>query len=150
MDRRYKKRIDRYWDKMERRSLLALSRVDIYQWFDYWHMHPDWKRKGNKRPENRRSAIELGYKLLHAAEFLCEKRSEPIQCWATVCEDTGDNCVYLHTENPHGTPFPSVVEGTEWGSTDNPILNEIVNRETHEIGKFHYSNKLVYVIRKRA
>jgi hypothetical protein len=150
MDRRYKKRINRYWREMELKGLKALARVDIHEWFDLWHTHPDWERKGNKRLENRRSAIELGYKLLQAAEALCVKRAEPIECWVSVCQDTGDNGVYLHTKNPNGTPFPSMVEGIEWNPTDNQVLNDVVDHQVHEIGKYHFSGEVVYVVRKRA
>ena len=135
---------------MEQRGLNALARLDLSSWFDYWHTHPDWEFRGNKCIENQQSVIELGYKFQKVAEGLCEKCLAPIQCWSTVCENTGNNAVYLHTENGNGTPFPYDFEGADWGSKDHPILNAVVNLDTHEIGKYTYPDEIIYVIRKRA
>ena len=135
---------------MRQKGHAALARIDINEWFDYWHTHPDWDGKGNKCPENRRSTFELGYDLLKDAEELCKQRVKPIQCWAIFCKDTSDNAIYLHSENPNKSPFPYTFDGSEWGITDIPDLNDIVNIETHEIGKFVSPDDVVYVVRKRA
>lgn len=151
MDRRYQKRINRYWKQMEGKGLSALSRINLNGWFSYWHTHPDWKSKGNKCPENRQSAIELSYRLLLVAENLCEQRSDTIQCWATICEDTGSNAIYLHTENPNGTPYPYAFDGYEWNiEAENPILSKVVNLSTHEVGKLTWPEEIIYIIRKRS
>lgn len=150
MDKRYKKRIDNYWMKMEAKSLDAINSRDINGWFDYWHTHPDWDGKGNKCFQNRVSAAELTYKLLLHLEKLCNKRNEPIQCWATISEDTADNAIFLHTENENNTAFPYKYDNTEWENFNLPEYLDCVNSQTHEIGSMRHLNEIIYNIRRKA
>ncbi|SUI86759.1 Uncharacterised protein [Shewanella putrefaciens] len=149
MDRRYKKRIDRYWSKMEKRCERGLSDIDTDSWFDLWHMHPDWDGKGNARPENRHKSIELTYKYLKKAEALTEYRGKELQCFAILTIDTMDNSVYIHSQNPNGSEFPFKYDGVHWGYFDAEI-NSIVNSDTHEVGIIYGEIDETIFIRKKA
>ena len=72
-----------------------------------------------------------------------------IQFFATICEDTGDNAIYIHTENPNGTEFPAKFENTDWVCEVPLELVVIVDMSTYEIGKTQYSNEVGYVLRKK-
>ncbi|MEQ1531696.1 MAG: hypothetical protein ABL925_20480 [Methylococcales bacterium] len=106
MNRRYQKRMSAYWIRKKRKALKAFDRLDMSSWFDFWHTHPDWKSKGNRYLETRAMVAKLTYELLTYAENLAQFRNKPIQIFASICEDTGNNAVYVHTENPNGTIFP--------------------------------------------
>ncbi len=149
MDRRYKKRIDRYWKKMTDYSADSLSELSMESWFDYWHTHPDWEGKGNRRSENRNSAAALGYQLLQQAEALAASKQQPVQIWATVCENTSDNAVYVHSENENGTPFPHTFDDCTWGITELPGLSLDIDLNRHEIGLMNYSERTIYIIRSK-
>lgn len=148
MDRRYKKRIDRYWTTMRKQGLKALGELDMNSWFNFWHTHPDWDGKGNRCTENRASAAVLGYQLLMTAEKLSCHRDADLQCWATFCEDTGNNAIYIHSENPANTPYPYDFPDCQWGASKPDYLSEL-DFSAHELGRFVYTDEVVYVIRRR-
>ncbi|WP_394224873.1 hypothetical protein [Pseudoalteromonas spongiae] len=149
MDRRYKKRIDRYWSKMEKQCEDALSRIDPNDWFNLWHTHPDWDGKGNSRPENRIRAIELTFQFLVKAEALTNHRNNEVQCFAIVKKDTMDNSIYIHSENPNYSEFPFKYEGVSW-DIENKELESIVNLNKHQIGVFQGEEEPTFFIRKVA
>ncbi len=134
MDRRYRKRMARHWLSEERRAIASIERLDVETWFDLWHTHPDWDGKGNRCPENRAAVAEMTYRLLRFAEQRIAARKEPIQVFATICADTADNAVYLHSGNPNGTPFPHPFEGVRWGVAAPAELSGIFDAALHEVG----------------
>jgi len=146
MDKRYEKRMARYWAEMEQKALRSLSSLDMTSWFDLWHTHPDWKGKGNRCPENRMASIQLGYSLLKKAEELARVAPRSIQSWLAVCPNSLDDGVYLHSENPNGTPFPYPFEGVEWGASDHPVLDAVVDSQRHRIGKALYDSEPVFFV----
>ena len=145
MDRRFQKRIARYLTRQERNASTAISRLDMASWFDLYHTHLDWKSKANRAKP---MVALLTYKLLQQAEASAESRREPIQVWATLCENTGDNAIYLHSQNPNQTEFPYTFDGVEWGVTEPPEAQGIIN-STHEIGRRIYDSGAVYFIRRK-
>lgn len=149
MDRRYEKRINRYWAKMEKRCREAFGKLDTNEWFDLWHTHPDWDGKGNTRPENRQRCDELTYEMLKLAESITQHRGSEVQCFALVKEDAMDNSIYIHSENPNGSEFPFQYEGVVWGHSATR-LGQVVDLTTHEIGIFKGENENTLFIRKNA
>jgi hypothetical protein len=145
MDRRYGKRMARYWTAREASALQALAGLDMSGWFNWWHMHPDWKAKGDRCAENRVVSLQILYRLLRAAEDLAGKASKPIQCWAFVGSSAYDDAVYMHSENPRGTP-PYDFAGVEWGHADHPLLEDIVDSSTHRIGNLANDSGVMFVI----
>jgi hypothetical protein len=146
MDRRFQKRITHYLAQQERKGIEALAKLDMTGWFDFWHTHIDWKSKANRAKP---MVAKITYSLLQQAEALAEKRHDSIQVWATLCEDTGNNAVYFHSLNPNGTAYPYSFDGVEWGISEPPEAENLLN-STHEIGRCQYTNEVVYIIRKRA
>ena len=53
MDRRLKKRLDRYWARERGKQLEDIDRLDFSSWFDFWHTHPDFESKGNRNAQSR-------------------------------------------------------------------------------------------------
>ena len=135
---------------MEKLLNEALTRIDPNDWFDLWHTHPDWDGKGNSKPENRHRAAELTFLFLTKAEALTKHRKGEVQCFAIVKEDTMNNSIYIHSENPNSSEFPFKYEGVTW-DVENDELERIVNLNTHQIGVFKSEeNQASYFIRKRA
>lgn len=149
MDRRYKKRIDRYWLQMEKECDEALSSLDPNDWFDLWHTHPDWDGKGNAKPENRLRASELTFQFLTKAEALTEHRNDSVQCFAIIKNDTMNNSIYIHSENPNDSEFPFKYKGVSW-DIHNDELDKVVNLKTHQIGVFQGEDEQSFFIRKKA
>ncbi|MBF7073581.1 hypothetical protein ISG33_09265 [Glaciecola sp. MH2013] len=149
MDRRYEKRINRYWEKMEAKCRDSFERLDTNEWFDLWHTHPDWDGKGNARPENRQRCDELTYDMLMLAESITAHRGNEVQCFALVKEDTMDNSVYIHSENPNDSEFPFQYDGVVWGYSS-VRLEKIVDLKYHEVGLFDGQDEKTLFIRKNA
>jgi len=150
MDRRYKKRMDRYWEKMKGYAVNSFSNLDPEGWFDYWHCHIDWEGKGDKRPENRESAIVLGYEVLKMAEEFKSKISGPVQSWWFIHEQSYDDAVYLHSPNENGSPYPFDFEGVIWGKNDNVALSSVVDTNQFKIGTMVNEHGTTYVVAPNA
>ncbi len=150
MDRRYRKKMERYWEKERSKALADIHSLDIESWFDFWHMHPDWKFKGNRDSETRAWVTSITYNLLQEVEATIQSQAERLQVWATICENTGDNSIIIHSENPNNTSFPYEFTDTKWGVDSTPDIDGIINHATHEIGKKVYEDEVIYYIRKKA
>jgi len=150
MDRRYKKRMAAHWARERVRALRAVESRDYSSWFDLWHTHSDWKSRGTRFLEDRDAVAAITYEVLLRAESLAGKSGNSIQVFATICEDTGSNAVYIHSENPNGTEFPHTFPTVEWGVEGPPELVGLVNLATHEVGRAQYEDSVDYIIRKRA
>lgn len=150
MDRRYRKKMERYWDKMRDRALRSLSNLDTTGWFDYWHCHIDWQAKGDKEPENRERAIELGYEVLKMAGEIASKVKGPIQYWWFIHESSGEDAVYLHTPNNNGSPFPCDFEGISWGEHGHPKLVQIVDHAKYKVGVIRNEHGVTCVVAPHA
>jgi len=145
IDRRFRKRMARYLAEREKRSLEALADLEIEEWFDFWHLHPDFKMRGNRvRP----MVAALTLRLLEKAESLVAGRRDPIQVWAQLCENTGYTAVYLHSPNPNGTEYPHAFDGVEWGIAEPEELRGLIP-PTHELGLQMWDGEKIHVIRKR-
>lgn len=146
IDRRFEKRISRYLAEREKRSLEALEGIEIEDWFDFWHLHPDFRIRANRvRP----MVAALTLRLLEKAESLVASRRDPIQPWAQLCENTGYTAVYLHSPNPNGSAYPYAFEGVEWGIAEPEEVRGLI-KPTHELGLLLSDGGKTYVIRNRS
>jgi len=150
MDRRYRKKMQNYWDKRWKVALSELQEIDIESWFDFWHVHPDWYFKGNRDSEMRAWVVTITYDFLKVVETFTEAQQDRLQVWASIAEDTGNNAVFIHSENPNGTDFPYDFSSAQWGVELTQELSGIVDLSTHELGKASIKNEVVYFIRKKA
>lgn len=148
MDRRYLKRMDAYWARVERRRR-SFDGIVNSDFFDLWHTHIDWRGRGNRSLPDRMHVAELTYRLLLDLETFARSRPFPVQCWATLSEDTGSNGVYLHSANPNGTPFPYEFDGIEWEAPPPPETASIDYAATHKVGRLRYADATVHVIQLR-
>ncbi len=125
----------------------AIRSRPVEAWFDLWHVHPDFKAKANRAAP---LAAQATLRLLDIAEGHFASRKEPVQVFATLCEDTGNNAVYLHTSNPNGTEFPHTFAGTVWGGSLPEALSSVGVGASHEVGRVQYQGEVVYLVRARA
>ena len=150
MDRRYKKRIKRYWSDMESKAIDYFDNIDLSSWFDYAHCHLDWKGKGDSRPENRVTCLELGYKIFQLSLNKCEVAKTDIQTWWSVHEESYDDAIYLHSENDNGTPYPYIYDGIVWNTKENELLTSIVDLSLYKIGVIKNSYGTTFIVAKNA
>lgn len=149
MDRRYEKRINRYWVKMQSQCREVLGEIASTEWFDFWHTHLDWDGKGNARVENRIRCNELTYEMLKLAESITDHRGNDIQCFAIIKENSMDNSIYIHSQNPNGSEFPFRYAGVDWEYSDSQMA-KIIDCSCHELGIFKGDDEATIFIRKKA
>ena len=146
MDRRYKKRMDRYWEKMRKSAQRSFLDLEGSDWFDYWHCHIGLLGRGDKHPVNRASAIALGYDILKMADKFKASYASPPQSWWLICEKSDDDAVYFHSPNKNNTPYPCKFEGAIWHISDNELLNRLVNTTIYKIGYLQNEYGSSYVV----
>ncbi|HPF58404.1 MAG TPA: hypothetical protein PK820_06370 [Candidatus Competibacteraceae bacterium] len=90
------------------------------------------------------------YDLLNVVEEATKSQINRLQVWAILCEDTGNNAIFIHSENPNGKPYPYGFENVVWGVPEPTEAKGLVNRNIHEFGKAKYEEEIVYYIRKKS
>ncbi|WP_238319548.1 hypothetical protein [Xanthomonas maliensis] len=88
MDRRRRKRMQRYWARAEAKAYVAIDRLDADRWFDLWHTHLDWKGRGRSCSENRRMVNAATVRVLRYLEARLAHRGTAVQVWADLSPDT--------------------------------------------------------------
>ena len=141
--------MEQYWEKEYAKTLSQLNDLDIESWFDFWHTHPDWKSKGNKNSDTRAWVTAITYELLKEVESITKPQGSRLQVWATICNDTGNNAVFIHSENPNNTPFPFKFSDVQWCTESPPELNGLIDNSTHEIGVWDYDSEVVYFVKNK-
>lgn len=111
VDRRYQKKMTRYWAQEQARAHAIIDRVLESEWYDYWHIHLDWKGRANRHIADR---IAVTAALLQLFVRVISAGRKDVQCWVMLAPDTGDSSLYLHSPNPQGTAWPHPFDGTCW------------------------------------
>lgn len=119
---------------------------DHGSWFDLWHTHTDLKGEGNTDFFTRLTFLE---KLLQEYKrYKCEleKYPHPYQIFMIIDEnDSSEDAVYIHTQNPNRDNFPLKIEaGKNWTCTNEKLgefmkqTNFYIVEVTHLESKFYY------------
>jgi hypothetical protein len=140
-----------YWARSEARARCSIDRLNFSSWFDFWHTHIDWNGRGNSQLGNRQDVAAATIRLLNYLELRAQDRREPIQLWATICDNTMDNAVYAHSPNPNRDSYPNDFKGTQWDASIPDWLAAVVHGGKFEVGAYlgPYSDGAVYMVRKR-
>nr|TKK06016.1 hypothetical protein SrhCFBP13529_16305 [Stenotrophomonas rhizophila] len=149
MDRRYRKKMDAYWSREERKAVSTVENAAGSAWFNYWHTHPDWSGKGNRSIEDRVSVARISIRLLGLLDEALSQRELETQCWVMLCADTAYDSVYVHSPNPYDTAFPYVFLDIRWGQVAPEWLLGIVPAERYEVGVGVREDQPCYFIRPR-
>jgi hypothetical protein len=131
-DRRYLKKMTRYWAAEEARATVALQDALASEWFDYWHTHLDWKGRGNRHGSDRTAVAAALLRLLERA-VAC--RRQDTQCWVVLAPDSGQSALFLHSPNPQGTPWPHPFDGVTW-DIEAPDWLAPVMAPHHQLGRW--------------
>lgn len=149
MDRRYAKRMQAYWTRLEARARARIDRLDVSNRLDYWHLHPDGCGRGNAYAEQRMHVAALTIRLLCRLRQRTANAARPIQLWATLCRDTMDDAVFAHSPNPNGTPYPHAFDGVRWDAEMPEWVRAMADAEGCEAGVDGTGDSETYVIRCR-
>lgn len=146
VDRRYQKRMIRYWAREEAKANATLDRVLESEWFDYWHTHLDWMGRGNRHISDR-FAVAAG--LLRLLERVASSEREQVQCWVTLAPDTGQSALFLHSPNPQGTPWPHPFDGVIWDIVPPDWLAPLLSSAGLQPGRWGSGERQRLLVRAR-
>jgi hypothetical protein len=116
-------------------------------WFDLWHTHVDWDSKGNKDWKTRKKYLK---QLLDTFDQFSQKlKTYPhdFQLWIVIHEnESGDDCVYIHTKNPNADNFPIKVTADNKNNIKNKVLKEFVDSLDFEKVRIETSDGYIYYL----
>jgi hypothetical protein len=108
----YSSPTSRYYFDLKRKTNSFKVELGAKQWCDLWHQHFDWKGFGDTGWLHRRRHLSALLVALSRARQELTNAGIPYQVFASVHpNDSGSDAIYVHTENPNGTPFPIVHTG---------------------------------------
>ncbi|WKZ58825.1 MAG: hypothetical protein QY309_13210 [Cyclobacteriaceae bacterium] len=97
-------------------------------WFDLWHTHVDWDRKGNKDWLTRKKYLRELLETFDQLRLKLRTYPHDFQLWIMIDEnDSGDDCVYIHTKNPNADNFPIKVTADNKNAIKDKDLKEFVD-----------------------
>ena len=100
--RRYFKNLE-----LEFKSFSSPSYIDIDDWFNDWHVHPDFYGHGNASLRIRKAHLRIALGALQDMRQHLAKKQIEHQIYMTIAlEDASQDALHVHTSNPYGTPFP--------------------------------------------
>ncbi|GAB6197436.1 hypothetical protein PAGU2595_027660 [Lysobacter xanthus] len=140
--------MERYWARAEAKALRSVDRLDPASWFDLWHTHLDWYGRGNSCSENRLMVNAAAVRVLQYLERRLAARTEPVQVWADLSQDTANTGIYAHSENPNGSPFPVSFPNVVWGQL---VPEEVAGAvpPSHMVGTASHEGRAWYIVQRR-
>jgi hypothetical protein len=121
----------------------------VWDWFDLWHTHVDWRGEGNGRPDIRRECVRELFAAWSRIESLAAADlKRPWQSWLIFdTADSGQDAVYLHTSNPNRDNYPYRFEGVTWGADPPHWLAEFLT-DTMEVGRSEFEGGELFWVRR--
>ncbi len=114
-------------------------------WFELMHWHPDIYGTGNASPSARGVCTSLAKQYLTTAMEALREWNKASQCWCLLDSgDSGQDSVYVHTENPNRANFPYPFEDVTWG-VEAPIwVTTVFAPANYTVGVSGKSPELLY------
>jgi hypothetical protein len=102
--------------------------------FDFWHIHYDFKGKGNGSFKIRIKYIQEGFRIYDALKEKLKNYPHSFQLWIGIDEEeSGDDGVYLHTPNPNNDYFPHLTENKQFQSCKNLDLRNLIDKSGFKV-----------------
>ena len=109
---------------------------DDNSWFDFYHIHIDDTGLGNKSWKSRKQHLDGLFSMAEKVENKLKNYPKDFQYWIMIDED--DSCedsVYIHTENPNSSLFPTLIEDDVKAEIKNERLFEYISNRGYKILK---------------
>jgi hypothetical protein len=94
-------------------------------WYDQWHYHADWDGYGNLCWRIRATILHALATAFERFVKQLQELNKPYQVWIYLnASDSGQDAVFVHTQNPNQSEFPVIFEEVHWGL---PELSDYFN-----------------------
>jgi hypothetical protein len=128
----------RYFRKLKNQKLpefLDFSGSE-HSWFDYYHLHIDNIGLGNRSWKARKHHLDALFDLAVKVEAKLQHYPKDYQYWIEIDEkDSVEDAIYIHTQNPNGSPFPIKLNFDNEGKVNNPAIFEYLKLKDYQIKK---------------
>lgn len=116
-------------------------------WFDFWHTHVDWDGKGNKGWTIREKYLKQLLKTFNDLKLKLKDYPNDFQLWIIIVEnESGDDCVYIHTKNPNADNFPLKVTADNSNVIKNKDLKSFLDSLEFERVRVKTSDGDIYYL----
>jgi hypothetical protein len=117
--------------------------------FDFWHMHYDFRGEGNESFNVRIEYIQEGFRIYDALKDRLINYPYSFQLWIGIDEeDSGNDAVYIHTPNPNNNYFPHLIENKQFQLYKNSDLRTLIEQSGFEVIKTQNFNTNYYMLYK--
>lgn len=131
-----KRGLKRYYKKLSKSrpiDYLDLSGGDN-SWFDFYHIHIDNIGLGNKSWKSRKQHLDSLFQVAKELEEKLSSYPKDFQYWIEISEnDSREDSIYIHTENPYGTKFPISIEFDEKYKSKNKNLINYLDQQDYNL-----------------
>ena len=116
-------------------------------WFDLWHTHIDWDGKGNNDWKTRKKYLKQLLDQFDQLKLKLRTYPRDFQLWIMIDEnESGDDCVYIHTKNPNADNFPIKVTADNKNAIKDNDLKEFVDSLDFERVRVKTSDGDIYYL----
>lgn len=112
-------------------------------WFDLWHYHPTEQKHCKLSLEKQINILITEFRKLQ--QRLSEYQN-PYQTWILLDVNSCiENAVYIHTENPNGSPFPINFTDEAEETKDKAIRKYIEDLGYRSFSQMHEDGPLIFI-----
>ena len=138
-----------YYYRLRQRARNFSVNLENKKWCDLWHVHFDTEGFGALGWVHRRRHLSALLVALSRARLELMSAKQPYQLFAVInLSDSGDDAIYVHTNNPNGTKYPIVHLGRPTHSLP-PLLAGRVDLNIYRVVVRHENTSSTYVIEPR-
>lgn len=117
-------------------------------WYEFWHIHIDWRGYGNLGWRHRKQHLVVLFKIFDKLLGQAENFNQPYQIWLSIdITDASNDAIYVHTKNPNENNFPLKIEKVDWGVKPPGSYQDLLDKELHEFGLLTNKSKSYFLIR---
>ena len=112
-----------------------------------WHTHVDWDGKGNHDWKTRKKYLNQLLETFDQLKLKLRTYPHDFQLWIMIDEnESGDDCVYIHTKNPNADNFPIKVTADNKNAIKDNDLKEFVDSLDFERVRVKTSDGDIYYL----
>jgi len=101
-------------------------------WFDFYHFHIDNTGLGNRSWKSREQHLDALFLIAEKIETKLDGFEKPFQYWIEIYENNSwDDSVYIHTENPNQQNFPTLLTFDQNVEIKNLNLKEYLEKKNY-------------------
>lgn len=118
-------------------------------WFDLWHYHFDWHGYGRRDWALRQLHLKALFVAFERVLSQVQESGARLQVFVSIAPmpHADQDALYVHGQNPNGTPFSCQYAGVEWDVPPPSFLRPFVADRPWRVGLLTKDNQRWWVVR---